>query len=127
MVVLGSLSIRVNVLDSIQHSASTAWRTIQGNKRRDGIVAIGGVHRITGIVVVRGVEGIVGRISLCGVQRVVRCVETGRAEDVVVAFVFLGEAGFGGCRGDGEQQRQQKEEDDPHGEPPKSGTTSRLS
>ena len=52
---------------------------------------------------------------------------TGRIEDVVVALIFLREAGFRKRRCDRDEQRQKKKEDKPHGEPPKSGTTSGLS
>ena len=62
--VLGARSIRVNVLDSTQHSASTAWRAIERRERRVGIVAIGGV------------------------QGIIRCKATDWIEDVVVGSYF---------------------------------------
>ena len=92
-----------------------------------GTEPVGWIHRVPGIEAVRGVEGVVGRVGLCGVQRVVRCISTGRVEDVVVALVLLVEAGFGECWCDGEEQRQQKEEDDPHGEPPEIKTANAFS
>lgn len=52
--------IGVNVLDRTQHSASTAWRTIQRHERGTGIVAIGGIQGIIRIALVGGIERVVG-------------------------------------------------------------------
>lgn len=50
-----------------------------------------------------------------------------RVEDNVVALAFLREAGIAKRRRDGEEQRQEKEKDNPHGEPPVSATASGFS
>src|SRR5512141_861904 len=99
---------------------------VGGVERVIGTVAIRWIHGVPWIIAVRGVEGIVGRVGLGWVQRVVRCRLTGRGEDIVVALILLGEAGVGECRRDGEEERQQKEDDDPHGEPPTSRTFVQL-
>ena len=140
-----------NELIADANLASAAWRTIQRSKRRSGIIAIGGVHGIirivqvrriervvrtvairwihwiTGIIAVRRVEGIVWRVGLCGIQRVVWGILIGWIENIVIALVFLREVRFGNRRCDGEEQRQEKEKDNLHGEPPECGTTSGFS
>lgn len=127
MVVLGSRSICANALDRAEHSASLAWRTIQGREGRGGIVAIGGVQGILRIVLVRRIERVVGTEPVGWIHRVPGIETVRRVEDVVVALVLLVEAGFGECWCDGEEQRQQKEEDDPHGEPPEIKTANAFS
>jgi hypothetical protein len=96
-------------------------------ERDVGVVPIRWVDRITGIEAVRRVEGIVWRLGLCRVQRIIRYVPTGWIKDIVIALVLFAKAWFGKRRCSGDEQRQKKEEDYPHGEPPTSGTTSGLS
>ena len=54
----------------------------------------------TGIIAVRRVERIFGRVGLSEIQKIVWLIPTGRIENVVVALVFVGEAGFGKRRCD---------------------------
>lgn len=82
-----------------------------------GVIAIGEVQGIVRMLLVGGIEGIVRREGLRGIQRIVRGILTGWVEDIVVALVLFGEAGVGQRESEGEEQRQEKEEDNPHGEP----------
>ena len=67
----GAQSIRVNVLDRTQHSAISAWRSIQGLEGRGGIIlAIGGVRRV-----VRGIR--IGWIEDGGCYTTVRSTTLG--------------------------------------------------
>jgi hypothetical protein len=115
--------------------------TIDGFERRGGIIFVEGVHRVLGIELVEGIvgvarvvlvhriRGVAGIVLIDRVQRILRIVGVDRIkriigtllvglfEFIIVAFVLLREAGFGKRRDDGEVQRQDKEEDDPHGEP----------
>lgn len=93
---------------------------------------VGGIERVIGnvaslriggvvwIEAVPRVGGISGRGILLGrVQRVVRPILIGRAEDMVIARVLFVEARIGKCWYEGKKQREEKERDNPHGEPPK--------
>jgi hypothetical protein len=61
-------------------------------------IGIRGVHRITGIKAVHWVEGIIRSEGLGRIQRIVRGILSGRIEDIVVARIFLVEAGISECR-----------------------------
>jgi len=90
------------------------------------IVPVDRVRRIPGIDAVDGIEWILGVYRIDRVQRIVRTKFVDGIEDVVVALVLLGKAGFGKHRGDRDDQWQKQEEDNPHGNPPESGTASVL-
>jgi len=87
---------------------------------------IDGIRGIAWIDAVDWVEWILGINGVDGIQGIVRTVLIDRIKDVVVALVLLREARIGEYWCDGERQDQKKDEN-PHGEPPKSQTTSGLS
>ena len=96
--------------------------------RIEGVVRVelvNRIRRVAGIVLIDGIKRILRIVGIDWIQRIVRTVLVDRIEDIVVALIFLRETGFGKRRS-GEEEATE-EPDHPHGEPPKSETTSRLS
>ena len=98
--------------------------------RSKGVVrvdAIDRICRIARIEAVNWIEWILGINGVDGIERIVRPVLIDRIEDVVVALVLLREAWLGACWCDGEEEQPRKDEDNPHGEPPKNEIANVLS
>jgi len=103
--------------------------------RAQGVVLVelvGGIERVIGNVASLRISGVVwieagprvGGIRRRGillgrVQRVVQRILIGRAEDMVIARVLFVEARIGKCWDEGEKQREEQEDNNPHGQPPK--------
>lgn len=90
---------------------------IDGIERIVRVVPVDRIRRVAGIDLIDRVERIVRIDGVDGIQRIVRTVLIDRIEDIVVALVLRIEPLFGARRGGGEEQRQEKKEHNPHGEP----------
>ena len=86
-----------------------------------------GFSGILGIVLNDGIKRILRVVGGDRIQRIIGTVLIEWVEDIVVALLFVVEAGFGECRCDREEQRQKREEDNTHGDPPKIKTANAFS